>query len=694
MRALIVDDDPAIRGLIEMVAKTHGLDVHGCGTAEEAWQHFREQEFGLVLLDWMMPGMDGLELCRKLRAHPRGHHTEILIITARKGSADLKAVLDAGADDYIAKPVDAEMLGVRIAIAMRSAQNLIARARAESKLRETEHRLGAVVTAAPITIFSLDESGTFTLVRGTVLRDILGAATDPVGQRITDVVARFPDAARAVRDALEGTASSATFETGGRVLQLRMSPMAGVGDSWTVSGVATEITDRVRMAERLEATLARVERSNADLAEILDQLHAGTVVVEGDGRIGHASRMAANLFGVAPSKLAGKRWHEALPLSGEALSTIANLSRATPEDRKRVVIRLDDTTGRQRTLGVDVFNDPRDSDRTFLVFYDESEVHDLRRLLDDRATFHDLVGRTPAMLGVYDQIRDFASVNWTVLISGETGTGKELVARAMHTESPRADRPFVAVNCAGLSVSLLQSQLFGHRKGAFTGATQDQPGYFESANGGTLFLDEIGDISPEVQTSLLRVLEEGEITRVGESRPRKVDVRVITATHRDLQEEVERGNFRADLMYRIRVARINLPPLRERREDIPLLVNRFLERARAATGKPIEGVTDTAMSALMEYHWPGNVRELRSAVDFAVVRSRTSHVDRVDLPPELRGLGTPSEEYPAVRTPSDEASRIRRALEQVGGNRTKAARLLGISRATFYRRLAELDIQI
>ncbi len=706
IRALIVDDDPHMLGLIETVAAVNGLEAHGCANAEEAWELFRNQEFGLVLLDWILPGMDGLELCRKMRAHPRGQDTEILIITARKGPQDLKAVLDAGADDYIAKPVSPEVLSVRIAIALRFAQNLVARARAESRLRETEHRLSAVVTAAPITIFSLNEAGRVTLVHGTALGDVLGdyagdtlhpdtsPSTDPVGGQFVDVVRNFPAAVEAVHTALGGNTSSAVIESGGRVLELRMSPMAGIGDSWTVSGVATEVTERVHMAKRLEATLHRVERANADLVEILDQLHAGTVVVESDGRVGHVSRMAANLFDLNAQDAVGQQWNETLPLSPEAISTLQSLSRSAPKDRERIVVRVDAGDGKQRTLGVDVFDDPREEDRTFLVFYDESEVHDLRRLLDDRATFHDLVGGTPAMISVYDQIRDLAGVGWTVLISGETGTGKELVARAMHTESPQRDKRFIAVNCAGLSVSLLQSQLFGHRKGAFTGATHDQPGFFEAANGGTLFLDEIGDISPEVQTALLRVLEDGEITRVGESRPRKVDVRVITATHRDLQEEVAKGNFRADLMYRIRVARIMLPPLRERRADIPLLVNRFLERASAATGKPLDGLTEAAMSALFEYAWPGNVRELRSAIDFAAVRTRTTTVDRTDLPPELRNLGSTTGEYRAIARDLDETERIRAALKTSDGNRTKAARLLGISRATFYRRLADLDTDL
>jgi len=295
------------------------------------------------------------------------------------------------------------------------------------------------------------------------------------------------------------------------------------------------------------------------------------------------------------------------------------------------------------------------------------------------------------MLQVYEQIREVARVDSTVLIEGDTGTGKELVARAIHNSSHRAGKPFIAVNSAGLTDSLLASQLFGHKRGAFTGAIEDHKGVFEAAEGGTLFLDEIGDIPLNVQTSLLRVLQEREITRLGESKPRRVDVRVLAATHRSLAEEVEKGNFRADLLYRVRVARIQLPPLRRRREDIPLLVGLFLGQCAAATGKTVQEVSPAAMDLLLDYDWPGNVRELKSAIEFGMIRCKTAAIEPDDLPPEVVGFSSP----PAPPAePVDERQRLLQALERANGNRTVAARLLGISRATFYRRLAELDISV
>lgn len=324
-------------------------------------------------------------------------------------------------------------------------------------------------------------------------------------------------------------------------------------------------------------------------------------------------------------------------------------------------------------------------------------IQTLKQQLDGQSAYHHILGKSKAMELVFQHIKTVASVDWTVLIHGETGSGKELVARAIHEASPRKNQPFVAINCAGLNDSLLSSQLFGHKKGSFTGAIQDHKGVFETAEGGTLFLDEIGDIPPNVQINLLRVLEQKEIIRLGESQPRKIDVRIVTATHRDLQEEVKKGNFREDLLYRIRIARIELPPLRERYEDIPLLCSHFLEKAAILANKNIHSFTHEAMKLLMEYPWPGNVRELKSAIEYGVIRAEKDALEPGDFPPEIQAplrkmkstYATPSNL--AVDSGS-EKEQILSALRKAHGNRTKAARMMGMSRATFYRRLENLGI--
>ncbi len=325
-------------------------------------------------------------------------------------------------------------------------------------------------------------------------------------------------------------------------------------------------------------------------------------------------------------------------------------------------------------------------------FAAEDQAQALQSQLADHGKFHDLIGRSPSMVVLYEEIQQMAAVEATVLIEGETGTGKELVARAVHLSSRRAPHTFLAVNCAGFTDSILGSQLFGHKKGAFTGAIENQQGVFEAAQGGTIFLDEIGDISPAVQTSLLRVLQEREVTRLGESKPRKVDVRVIVATHHNLAEDVEKGTFRRDLLYRIKVARLQLTPLRERPTDIPLLVHAFLGQFRSVMEKPVLQVSPEALQVLTNHSWPGNVRELKSAVESALIHCKGTVVQPEDLPPEVRHAESRATYVPLQG--QDERSRMLGALQQTGGNRSEAARLLGMSRRTFYRRLAEYDVAL
>jgi DNA-binding NtrC family response regulator len=296
-----------------------------------------------------------------------------------------------------------------------------------------------------------------------------------------------------------------------------------------------------------------------------------------------------------------------------------------------------------------------------------------------------LIGRTAGMLSVYKQIAHAANAAAPVLIIGDSGTGKELVARAIHAHGRRAHRPFVPINCGALTESVLESELFGHTRGAFTGAISDTKGIFEQATGGTVFLDEIGETSPALQVKLLRVLQEGEVRPVGGSRIVKVDVRVVAATNVDLEREVASQRFRQDLFYRLSVIVIRVPALRERREDIPLLIQTFLQNACARAGRRVE-LSPAAIASLAAYRWPGNVRELENTVERLVVLSRGSIVDVQDLP--FKASGPDLHERLFADLPSlDELERryLVHVIEQVGGNRTRAAEVLGIDRRTLYR---------
>ncbi len=300
---------------------------------------------------------------------------------------------------------------------------------------------------------------------------------------------------------------------------------------------------------------------------------------------------------------------------------------------------------------------------------------------EDAVTFHGLVSRDPTMLRVFETVRNVAETDATVLVRGESGTGKELVAHALHSESHRRRAPFVAVNCASLSPSLLESELFGHVKGAFTGALANRRGIFAQADGGTLFLDEVAEIPMDLQAKLLRVLQERTFVPVGGNEPVNVDVRVVAATHRALREEVKAGRFREDLLYRLRVVPIFLPPLRERRLDVDLLLRHFVQRFNERGPRRVSRVAPDAMRALFDHSWPGNVRELQNVIEYAFAVSRHEELTLGDLPPEFREA---PRQAPAA--PSEtERERLTRALASADGDMNRAADLLGVSRTTFWR---------
>ncbi len=325
------------------------------------------------------------------------------------------------------------------------------------------------------------------------------------------------------------------------------------------------------------------------------------------------------------------------------------------------------------------------------IIRDRSEVEALKAKLPNEYSFSDFVGKSKAMTEIFDRVRAVAATDATVLIQGESGTGKEILARAIHYRSGRKGGPFVKINCASLAESLLESELFGHEKGAFTGAVREKPGRFELAHGGTIFLDEIGDTSLALQAKLLRVLQEKEYERVGGIQTRKTDVRVIAATNKDLLKEIENGRFREDLYYRLCVVPMRLPPLRARKEDIPLLVEAFLQKFNARGERLLE-VTSRAMAMLMAYDWPGNVRELENAIEHAYVTSNTGRVERQFLPASLH-RALPQQAARLEEVTDAEEQKILQVLEAHRWHKHAAARELGMSRTTLWRKLKQMGLE-
>jgi PAS domain S-box-containing protein len=327
------------------------------------------------------------------------------------------------------------------------------------------------------------------------------------------------------------------------------------------------------------------------------------------------------------------------------------------------------------------------------TFQDLSSIEQLQKELNARYTFEDIVGRSAAMMKLFDILPQISQSSSTVLIEGPSGTGKELFARAIHSLSPRNKKPFIAVNCAALPDTLLESELFGHKAGAFTDARRDKPGRFAVANGGTIFLDEIGDISPAMQIRLLRILQERMIEPLGSVEPKKVDVRIVAATNRDLSRLVREGRFREDLYYRVRVISLSLPSLNQRREDIPLLVDHLVAKFNRLQGKDIEGISEESMAQLMEYEYPGNVRELENIIEQAFALCRGRLIELHHLPAELRPAGSPGYSGSGpLSLRAMEKLLISEALRRNQGSRKKASRQLGIDPSTLYRKMKALDI--
>ena len=317
----------------------------------------------------------------------------------------------------------------------------------------------------------------------------------------------------------------------------------------------------------------------------------------------------------------------------------------------------------------------------------------IKRRLKERYKYEQLVGTSLKMQEIYEIIDKIGPRSPTVLIQGESGTGKELVARVIHQKSDRKDKPFVAVNCGAIVAGLLESELFGHVKGAFTGAIADKIGLFKAADGGTIFLDEVAEIAPSLQVKLLRVLQEKKIRPVGDTRELEIDVRVIAATNRDPEEAIKSGALRKDLFYRLNVVSIRMPPLRERKEDIPLLINYFLNKYEVRSKNRVISISPEAMDVMLNYHWPGNVRELQNVIERAFALGVDETIKVRDLPPEIRNFGQTSEIHEmSYNLRKNEIILIKKALRKTEGNKPEAAKLLGISITTLYRKIKRYQI--
>jgi PAS domain S-box-containing protein len=455
------------------------------------------------------------------------------------------------------------------------------------------------------------------------------------------------------------------------------------------------------------------QRLERFFSEIINAFHDGLLVVDRDGVILLVNDAMARLSGFEKQELIGAPCtildcDACELLRSDCEDAWCKLFKNRSVKNKRCMLTRKDGSYAALVKNATVIEDSRGEVFGAVETYTDTaeldkleiRIQELTQLLEKDTGFHGIVGRSPAVQNLCQIIEKTAESDATILITGESGTGKELVARAVHEQGRRRQGPFVKINCAALNEALIESELFGHAKGAFTGAYRHRPGLFEAAGGGDIFLDEIGDIPLSTQAKLLRVLETRQFTRLGSNQSIEVDVRFITATNQDLSRMVSEGGFREDLFFRINVFPIHLPPLRERKEDIPSLVSTFIHELRGRSEKRISGLSPEAMEAFMQYDWPGNIRELKSALEYAFAVGVSGVIDTHHLPAHFASLADAAgDSQPATVESTAAAASLEKqalidALRQSGGNQSRAAQILGVHRMTVFNRMRKHGISL
>lgn len=687
-------------------------------TGERAIAAVAESPPDLVLMDIQLHGtMDGVEAAEKIQNE---HDVPVVYLTAHADPATLDRAGLTEPFGYVLKPFEERELRAAVELAL-------AKHRADRALRQREQWLTTTLRSVGEAVVATDIDGRITLFNPGAVSLTCWKTSEASGQRVEKVLnlqsnGRALAGEHPIRQAL---ASGADVELGEEIgLQTkdaRLLPVGGIiapirDERGNVSGSVCVLRDLSRQRaqeKRMQQLLSSVEQSNNELksekdflAALFESMPVPVVVVNTQGEVRSVNAAISSQF---DSKLETR----GRVLPGELLHCVQAVENPglcdsmepceSCELRKIFNETLAGASVRRRRVEFDVASDGGKQTTIFLVssapltykrerlaivlLEDVTELEGLRRLVKGASSFAGMIGSHPQMLEIYETIREIADIPSPVLISGESGTGKELVARAIHSSSSKPNRPFVAVNCAALPEGLLESELFGHVKGAFTGATRDKKGRFELADGGTIFLDEIGELPLSLQVKLLRVLQEQSFERVGGEKTVSVNIRILSATNRDLPKAISSGEFREDLYYRLCVVPIHVPPLRERIEDIPLLAEHALQCAATLASKPKPELDEDAVAALVEHAWPGNVRELQNAMEYALIKARGGVVKARHLPPPV--LSGRAKSKPVVRrrgagtrlTPES----VSDALHRCGGNKSKAAKLLGVSRATLYR---------
>lgn len=706
-RVLVVDDEYSIRVTFEAFLLQAGCEVLCAKDQVQAQAFLESSPLDLVLLDIVLDGGSGMELLAKCKELQPA--TPVVMITGRPSLESAAACVRLGAFDYLRKPVEREEL-LRVSGKALAHKALLDEKQAlQRELEESERKYRLLAENAGDVIWQMDAAQKYTYFSPAVER-MLGLTPEQamalgaqyyLKQQSAEMQEQW---AAWVQQELAGQGQGqarmwelVATDAQGRQLWIEslIRPIMEDGVCTGFLGVSRDITQRKQAQEALARAMAEKESYRRNLDATFRSIPDAIVTVDTEMRIISLNEAASNLCGEAQ---VGKPFGEQFGCEEAPCQEVMHQTLQTRQPVRSQMVSCNRLEGDMRHLELNcapLLSVDKQQQGAVLVIKDVTRLLDLEQQLRKRSSFHNIVGQSRRMQEVFGLVQQLAGVDSTVLIQGETGTGKELICDALHHEGPRAEGPLVKVNCSALSESLLESELFGHVRGAFTGAVKDKDGRIQAASGGTLLLDEIGDLSLLIQLKLLRFLEQKEYERVGESRTRKADVRVIAASNVDLLEQTRSGRFREDLYYRLNVMVINLPPLRERSEDIPLLIEHFLQHFGQAFGKRFSGCSHDAMQALLQYPWPGNVRELKHTMEHACILCSGDLVRREHLPEELLKGGRASA-APTVQAKTKHIGQreVEAALHQAEGNKARAARLLGIDRTTLYRRMSRYGIPL
>ncbi len=685
------------------------FELTTCANAEQALEaleqsYAQDQPFAVAFLDVRMPpGMDGVQLAQRIREKDKD--IELVLVTGFEDYGPQEIISRLPPPDkllYLHKPFHKSEI-------LQFATSLCAKWQALQKLARSEARFRHIVQDQTELICRLSAVYTFSFVNATFASFFDNSVKMLLNSPYFSLV--HPEDQEKVRQLLSclsvdkpnNVLEHRVLDASGNIRWLQQNYQAlfkSNGQFIEYQIVGRDITERIAVDKKLRDYRIERERTAFHLETIFHNIPFAVVMVDNTLRIIEANDTFMQLPGVrpnSPSELIGQNFMDffSCDISDKVREALHDhtpfhewLATCNKSGKQEIILSI---------TAIPLREIDENGSGCMVLLRDVTRSVRLENELIEHSSCYGMVGKSQAMAAVYDRISQFCALDTTVLITGENGTGKELVAEALHQGGPRANGPLIKLNCAALSETLLESELFGHVKGAFTGATADKIGRFEAAQGGTLLLDEIGDLPMPIQLKLLRILEYKEFERVGETRSRKVDVRLLAATNRKLEERIREGVFREDLFFRLKVVSIHLPPLRERSEDIPLLTAHFILKYASLFHKHLDGLTPEAMEILLQHSWPGNVRELKHALEHACIMAPPgAAIDSHYLPEEL--IGNDSPKLPTENQDlqeldeTEEKQAILKALEQARWNKSAAADLLGINRRTLYRKLEKYSI--